>query len=268
MPIVQSSFQSPTQQSVTDFVSTALRLIGSLASGAEPTASEIKDAGMTLNQMIDAWNAERLSVFQLKPTSHDQNGNPLMLVSGQQSYVLGQANPPKPDWFLPRPARIETASVLYSASQPTPVEQSLGAPLTEIEWQAISNKTTQSLLPQCFYDDGGFPNRRIFMWPVPTQGNPMVLYPWGLLTEFTDYKTAIAFPPGYAEAIKFGFAERLMLEWPGDPQRAPGITRMAIAAKNRIKSVNAPIKVAQCGDEWLTSTGRGNIYTGLPNRNT
>ena len=41
----------------------ALRLLGVLAEGETPSAATSQDALMALNQMIDSWNTERLSVF-------------------------------------------------------------------------------------------------------------------------------------------------------------------------------------------------------------
>ena len=46
-----------------DQINRALRLLGVLAEGETPSASESQDALMALNQMIDSWNTERLSVF-------------------------------------------------------------------------------------------------------------------------------------------------------------------------------------------------------------
>jgi hypothetical protein len=41
----------------------ALRLLGVLAEGETPSAATSQDALMALNQMIDSWQTERLSVF-------------------------------------------------------------------------------------------------------------------------------------------------------------------------------------------------------------
>ena len=46
-----------------DQINGALRLIGQLAEGEEPSAATANDALAALNQMIDSWNTERLSVF-------------------------------------------------------------------------------------------------------------------------------------------------------------------------------------------------------------
>jgi len=44
-------------------INRALRLLGVLAEGETTSASVSQDSLMALNQMIDSWNTERLSVF-------------------------------------------------------------------------------------------------------------------------------------------------------------------------------------------------------------
>ena len=45
-----------------DQINGALRLIGQLAESEVPSAATAQDALSALNQMIDSWNTERLSV--------------------------------------------------------------------------------------------------------------------------------------------------------------------------------------------------------------
>jgi hypothetical protein len=46
-----------------DQIYAALRLIGQLAEGETPSAETAQDALTALNQMLDSWSIERLSVF-------------------------------------------------------------------------------------------------------------------------------------------------------------------------------------------------------------
>ena len=46
-----------------DQINGALRLIGQLAEGEVPSAETSADALTAMNQMLDSWSAERLSVF-------------------------------------------------------------------------------------------------------------------------------------------------------------------------------------------------------------
>jgi hypothetical protein len=78
---------------VTDFGTSALRLIGAIATGRVPTASELNDIGMIFNQMIDAGQTERLMVYSVPRVTVDQNNNTLPLVAGQQTYTLAINRP-------------------------------------------------------------------------------------------------------------------------------------------------------------------------------
>jgi hypothetical protein len=248
-----------------DLIASSMRAVGSLGSGEAPAASELLDGGMILNQMLDAWSAERLSVFVVTPVTKDQKGNPLALVSSQQQYLLGNQLGTE-DFFLPRPARLERASIIYSAAQQTPAEIPL-AMYTDVEWQGIANKTTPSILPQVCYVQTTFPDMILSFWPVPTQANPITLYLWQMLSQFADLDLPMTFPPGYMEAIRYNLAVRLYAEFPGDPNKFAAVLQLAQQSKARINSLNAPIKVATCDDALLgTSYPRGNIITGGTSR--
>lgn len=46
-----------------DEIKGALRLIGQLAEGEDPSAATAQDALTAMNSMLDSWSVERLSVF-------------------------------------------------------------------------------------------------------------------------------------------------------------------------------------------------------------
>ena len=46
-----------------DQIKASLRLIGQLAEGETPSSETSADALMAMNQMLDSWSSERLSVF-------------------------------------------------------------------------------------------------------------------------------------------------------------------------------------------------------------
>ena len=52
-----------TTASAGELIKGALRLIGQLAEGEEPSADTMQDSIMAMNQMIQSWDTERLSVF-------------------------------------------------------------------------------------------------------------------------------------------------------------------------------------------------------------
>lgn len=208
-------------------VMSSLRLIGVISSGEVPEISEANDGLMVLNQMIDAWNADRLAIFTTGSTDFP-------FVNGQQSYTLGTGG----DFNMTRPARIDSMSTILLSNPDTPVELPL-AMYTVDEWQTqIPVKEVNSTFPQICYDDDGFPLRTLKFWPIPQQGNSVRIYSWQPLALASTLQTTVVLPPGYAEAFRYNLAVRLAAEF-----AAPvSATVAAIATESlaRLKTMNAP----------------------------
>ena len=88
-----------------DQINRALRLLGVLAEGETPSAATSQDALVAMNQMIDSWNTERLSVF----ATQDQV---FSWPSGEIRRTLG----PSGDFVGNRPVLLDDAT---SAVDPT-----------------------------------------------------------------------------------------------------------------------------------------------------
>lgn len=255
-------------RSATDFIKSGLRLVGALRSGLNLQNDELNDCKTVLNDMLDAFSAERTQIPAVTVQSLDQNQKVLTLVANQQSYKLGNVTQTE-DFLLARPSRLERVSVLYAASQSTPVELAMDM-VDDVGWQSISNKATPSILPQvCFVDESNaaFPDMVLYFWPIPTQANPVVLYLWTVLQLFPDLKTQFLFPPAYAEMLRYNLAVRLAAEFPCDLQKFELVRQLAGESKARVAGINVRPKEAVC-DEALTGSNStmGNIFTGTANR--
>jgi len=259
---------STLSRSATDFIKSALRLVGALRSGLNLQNDELTDCKTVLNDMLDALSAERTQIPAVTIQTLNQNQVQLALVPNQQSYKLGNVSGTE-DFLLARPSRLERVSVLYSASQQTPVELAMEM-VDDVGWQAIANKNTPSILPQvCFVDESNavFPDMVLYFFPVPTQANPVVLYLWTVLQLFPDLETKFLFPPAYAEMLRYQLAVRLAAEFPCDLQKFQLVQKLADEAKARVAGINVRAKEAVCDEAIVGSDGRmGNIYTGAPNR--
>src|SRR5258708_2222577 len=223
-------------------------MIGALASGETAIAAESADALVILNQMMDAWSADRLTVFTL-------SRQVFTLQAGKQAYTMGSGG----DFNVPRPARIQYASIISNQNPAQPLELEMDM-LTDAEWQEVRVKNITSSLPRRFYDDGGFPFRTLNFWPTPDNSSVQTaVYTWNSLQQFADLVTDYTFPPGYLEAIKYNLALRLGAEWPGNiSQLTMSLAQQSLA---KIKSFNAPPIKHSC-DEALT--GRSGTYNCLP----
>lgn len=258
---------SPLSRSATDFIKSALRLVGALRSGNNLAADELKDCQQVLNDMLDAFSAERVTIPAVTVQSLDQNQKPLTLVAGQQAYKLGNVNGTE-DFLLTRPSRLERVSVMYSASQSTPAEIAMDM-VDDVQWQGISNKSSSSILPQvCFVDESNtvFPDMVLSFWQVPTQANPVILYIWTVLQQFADLTAPFFFPPAYAEMLRYNLAVRLAAEFPCDMQKFPLVQKLAGESKDRVTLINVRPKEAVSDDALLSYGGMGNIYSGTSNR--
>lgn len=238
-----------------DVISSALRLIGVLASGEQPQGAEQSDALDTLNSMIDSWNAERLMIYTVPRLLFNLN-------SGQQSYLYGLPTPtvPTPDFNSARPAKIERIDIIWLANPAQPLELPLQY-LTVEQWADIPVKNISSALPQYCWDDNGFPLRTLNFWPIPNNIQLQVaIYPWNAIQEPVTLTTQLAFPPGYWKAFRYSLAVELAAEYPVvPPQIVAGIAAMAQEAKRLVKVINTPILDLGC-DPAVTPASENSLY--------
>lgn len=230
MPIPPPPTQSNAIiQSAFALINSAMRLIGVVAPGEEPTISEANDALMVLNQMIDAWNADRLAIFTT-------GSRDFPFVLGQQSYTLG----PGGDFDMQRPASIDSMSSILLTDPNNPVEVPIDM-YTVDEWQnQVPVKKVDSSFPQICYDDGGFPLRVLNFWPIPTsQPNAVRIYSWEAIGAASSLNATLSYPAGYAEALRYNLAVRLSAEFGASV--TPVVQAIAIESLARIKAMNAPL---------------------------
>src|SRR5207245_433345 len=168
-----------------DLLASSLRLIGVLASGETPTGPEVADALTILQQMLDSWQSERLNVFTIQIQEFP-------LTPTKQTYTMGTGG----DFNVPRPARIERASIVSLNNPAQPLELYVDM-LNEEGWQAIPIKLVSSTLPRKLYEDGAFPLRNLSYWPIPTIAVNTRLYTWAALTTFNDLMTDVTYRHGY-----------------------------------------------------------------------
>lgn len=235
-------------QSALDIIKSALRLVNVLGSGANPTASEAEDALAILNQMIDAWQIDRLMIYTVNRLALDINGNAFTLQSGKQSYSVGVGGL----FNTPRPARIDAISLIYLSNAAQPLELPL-EPQTDEMWAAIPVKNVTGTIPTKFWNDLNFPAMNLNFWPVPTQANQIVLYAWQLLAFFPNLASKLQFPPGYLECLRYNLAVRLAAEF-GVQQIPSTIPALANEAMAKVKSFNIPL-IDLGMDSALTGNG-------------
>lgn len=226
--VTPSTADNSITQTAMSLITSAMRLIGVLASGEAPQLAEANDALSVFNQMLDSWNADRLAIYTTSASDY-------ALVQGKQNYTLG----PGGDFDTNRPAQIDAMSAILMNNPSNPIEVPIQMYSVD-QWQnQVPVKNVPGSFPLICYDDGGFPLRTLSMWPIP-QGQPVNLriYAWQALGLAATLQSGVSFPPGYAQAFRYNLAVLLAAEF---GEQVPAIVQdVAVKSLARVKTMNAP----------------------------
>jgi hypothetical protein len=228
-----------------DLVSASLRLIGAIAPGESPEASEAKDGLYALNRMISSWSTENLLIYA-------KVREEFTLTPGQAAYTMGSAA----NLNTTRPMAIERAAI---EAQTTPAIEYPIRLLSQAQWAEIVIKDTQSTIPTDLFAEGTYPNETINLYPVPSAAHKLVLYTTKPLTEIATLDTVISLPPGYERALAFNGAIELAPEY-GRPVSAE-VAKIADDSKAAIKRANLRPNYLRV-ESALMSAGPFDIYKG------
>lgn len=194
----------------------SLRSINAIGQGVTMSANDVQVAFEAANDMIDAWAAKRLTIFQNLRYAHD-------VVTGKGTpadpYTIG----PGGDLDQVRPLWISDATLMDLGNSPNFELNPPLAILTPDEYARIPIKTLSAPLANCLFYNGKFVQTgsdhglgEIFLYPVPNGGLnlKLVIYCPVPMVEFADVDTTdYYFPPGYREALRYQLAQRLAVEY-------------------------------------------------------
>ena len=229
-----------------DQINGALRLIGQLAEAEVPSAATSEDALATLNQMIDSWNTERLSVF----STQDQV---FSWLPGFKTQTLG----PTGDFVGNRPILIDDSTYFRDPSSGI----SFGIKLiNQQQYDGIAVKTVTSTYPQVMWVNMSYPNISMTVYPVPTKVLEWHIVSVQELTTPALLSTPLAFPPGYLRAFKYNLACELAPEFGVEP--SPTVQRIAMTSKRNLKRINNPDDIMSIPYSIVATRQRFNIFAG------
>ena len=225
-----------------DQIYAALRLIGQLAEGEQPSADTAQDALTALNQMIDSWNTERLSVF----STQDQV---FTWPAGALSRTLG----PSGDFVGNRPILVDDATYFKYNNV------SYGIKLINQQmYDGIAVKTVQSTYPQVMFVNMTYPDIEMFVYPVPNSTLEFHFISVQELTQPASLSTTLTFPPGYLRAFKYNLACEIANEFGVEPPQT--VQRIAMTSKRNLKRINNPDDVMSLPYPLVARQQRYNIY--------
>ena len=229
-----------------DIINGSLRLLGVLAEGEVPSAETSQDALNAMNQMIDSWNTERLSVFSTQDQQFDWP-------AGILSRTLG----PTGDFVGNRPVYFDDST--YFVDPGTGVSYGIKF-INQQQYDGIAVKTVTSTFPQVIFVNMTYPDVEMFIYPRPTR-----LLRWHFisveeLTQPATLATQLHFPPGYLRAFRYNLACEFAPEFGVEP--SPQVQRIAMTSKRDLKRVNNPDDIMSLPYSLVANRQRFNIYAG------
>jgi hypothetical protein len=229
-----------------DQINRALRLLGVLAEGETPSAAMSQDALTALNQMLDSWSTERLSVF----STQDQI---FTWPAGQITRTLG----PSGDFVGIRPIMLDDST--YYRDPSTNVSFGIKM-INQQQYNGIAVKTVTSTYPQVMWVNMENPDISMTIYPKPTRDLEWHFVSAKELSQPVVLATTLAFPPGYLRAFTYNLAMEIAPEFGIEP--SPQVQRIAMTSKRNLKRINNPDDVMSMPYSIVATRQRFNVYAG------
>ena len=229
-----------------DIITGALRLLGVVAEGESPSPESAADALSAMNQMIESWNTERLSVF----ATEDQ-------IFSWPATVISRTMGPTGNFVGNRPITIDDST--YFKDPSTGVSYGLKL-INQQQYNGIALKTVRSTYPQVMWVNMTYPDIEMYIYPVPTRVLEFHIVSVEELTRPAILATNLTFPPGYLRAFRYNLACELAPEFGVEPSRQ--VQRIAMTSKRNLKRINNPDDIMAIPYSIVGTRQRYNIFAG------
>lgn len=225
----------------------ALRIIGQLAEGEEPTDETYTDALEAFNDMLDSWSTERLAVFSTQDQEFTWPVDTDTRTIGPTGNFVGE-----------RPVQVADSTYFIINDLSYPLAQ-----INEDEYNAIAQKGNTSTYPSVMWVNYTMPNATMKIYPVPTETLEMHIISVNVLTETDDLDEEMVVPPGYRRAFKYNLGCEIASQF--GIEAPPRVIRIADVAKRNIRRINSPKDVMSMPARLMSRKGNDfNIFTGWP----
>ena len=229
-----------------DQIAGALRLIGVLAESEPASAAMMQDGLIALNQMLDSWSTERLSVYATQDQTFTWPANTVSRTIGPTGDFIGN-----------RPVALDDST--YFRDTTSGVSYGIKI-INQEQYDGIALKTVTSSFPQVIWLNMDMPNAAMYLYPVPTKALEFHFISVTELAQPATLATALSFPPGYMRAFKYCLACEIAPEFGVEPSRT--VQRIASVAKRNIKSQNGPGDIMSMPGSLTAKHQRFNVYSG------
>ena len=136
-------------------------------------------------------------------------------------------------------------------------QQTLSIPLRKVDdddYSSIGLRGLRSTYPTVWYDNGNFPLRTLYFWPVPAQNWAVELWLWQPLDQQVDLDAELNLPPGYERYLRFKLAMELAAEF--GKEVPPLVMQQAQEAEAAVKRLNQQTPLAHPSTLARATQGR------------
>jgi hypothetical protein len=208
---------------VRELIRKSMLLIGTISSGENLSADEAADGLASLNDLLDSWSTDGLLIPAMAREE-------FTLTPSQASYTIGTSG----NFNTTNPQIIEEARLLETSGTAFEIPIKI---YSVQEYADIKIKTLTSSQPEALYFQRASPLSTIYLYPVPSTANKLVLYSRKALSNFASVNDSIALPPGYQRALRYNLALELAVEY--GKQAREEIVMTAQDLKAQLMRVNA-----------------------------
>lgn len=237
---------------VSELITLSLKRIGVVAKGNVADAEDLNDGLLILNDLADALQAERLTIWSESRTVYDITANTQDYLVGAGE-VVDVARPV----FVQQLGNVSPLRLIDTSVTPN-LEIPL-TPLTDQGWRSLPMKSMTAPRPWAAYYNPTFPAGTISLYPVPTlttlQG---VLYAPAAQGEFALTDTIIL-PPGYRKFLRDQLAVELCPEY--DMAVPQALAASATDAKTNLQRANQRLMDLPIDPMWAGVGARYDITT-------
>jgi hypothetical protein len=229
-----------------DIINGSLRLLGVLAEGETPSSETAQDALFAMNQMVQSWNTERLSVFSTQDQVVTWPASTLSRTLGPTGNIVGL-----------RPVLVDDAT--YFRDPANGISYGLKL-INQQQYNGIAVKTVTSTYPQVMWVNMTYPDIEMYVYPVPTRALEFHIVSVEELSQPANLATDLAFPPGYLRAFRYNLACEIAPEFGVEPSRQ--VQRIAMTSKRNLKRINNPDDIMALPYSIVATRQRFNIFAG------
>lgn len=210
-------------QSITasDLIRRSLITIGAIAAGEPLRTSDANDMLLTLNEMLDSWSTEELTVY-------GQVNETLDVQSGKNVYTWGTGG----DWTTTRPIRIRNMTCVFS-DESFPMRE-----MTQLQYDNILDKDINQPILERWLFTNSYPLGVVTIYPTPSETVQISAAVDRVLTNIPNLQTVIHLPPGYLRALRYCLAVDAWPDYPNPQTDINSIKALAIKSKANIKIAN------------------------------